>query len=199
MIVGLLLAAGGARRFGSQKLVAPFRGRALVCHAAEALAGVTDSTIAVVGREAAVVRDALGQVVTRVVENHEWESGMASSVRIGIDALPDDADAVLIALGDQPGVDPAVGRAIVARWVESGKPIVVPRFRDGRGHPVLFARDVFDELRSLVGDVGARRVIERVPERVAEVVIDAEMPSDVDTPEDLEGLDAGVRRAADSP
>ena len=188
MIVGLLLAAGGARRFGSQKLVAQFQGRALVCHAADALASATDATIAVVGRDADVVRDALHGVVSRVVQNHDWATGMASSVRVGIDALPHDAEAVVIALGDQPGVDPEVGRAVIARWRESGTPIVVPRFRDGRGHPVLFAREVFDELRSLVGDAGARGVIERAPERVSEVVIDSTVPSDIDTPEDLDRL-----------
>lgn len=188
MIVGLLLAAGGARRFGSQKLVAAFRGRPLVCHAAEALAGVTDTTIAVVGGDARAVRDALDGMVGRVVENHEWATGMASTVRVGTDALPQDAEAVVIALGDQPGVDPEVGHAVIARWRESGKPIVVPRFRDGRGHPVLFARPVFDELRSLSGDVGARGVIARDPARVADVVIDADLPSDVDTPEDLDRL-----------
>jgi len=190
MIVGLLLAAGGARRFGSQKLVAPFRGRALVRHAAETLVRSTATTIVVVGRDAQMVRDALDGVVNRIVENPDWATGMASSVRVGIDAVPPDARAVLIALGDQPGVPPDIGRAVIAGWHESGKPIVAPRFRDGRGHPVLFAREVFDELRSLAGDVGARSVIERIPERVAEVVIDAEMPSDVDTPEDLDRLAA---------
>jgi len=188
MIVGLLLAAGGARRFGSQKLVAPFRGRPLVCHAAEALASVTDATIAVVGGNAAIVRDVLDGVVTRVAENPEWATGMASSVRAGIDALPEDAEAVVIALGDQPGVDPDVALAVIARWRESGKPIVAPRFRDGRGHPVLFAREVFDELRSLLGDIGARQVIERDPGRVADVLIDADVPIDVDTPQDLTRL-----------
>lgn len=188
MIVGLLLAAGGARRFGSQKLVANFRGRPLVCQAAAALGGLTDATIAVVGRDAQAVREALGGVATLVIENREWASGLASSLRVGIDSLPQDAEAVVIALGDQPGVDPEVARTVIARWRESGRPIVVPRFRDGRGHPVLFAREVFEELRSLTGDVGARPVIERVPGRVAEVAVDAQVPEDVDTPEDLDRL-----------
>jgi CTP:molybdopterin cytidylyltransferase MocA len=188
MIVGLLLAAGGARRFGSQKLLAPFRGQPLVRHAAAALASAVDQTIAVVGRDGDDVGRSLAGVVDEIVENPDWSTGLASSVRRGIGALPSTAEAVVVALGDQPAIDPAIARAVVARWRETGQAIVAPQFRDGRGHPVLFARAVFEELRQVEGDVGAKRVIERAPERVAIIAVDADMPADVDTPGDLDRL-----------
>jgi molybdenum cofactor cytidylyltransferase len=189
MIVGLLLAAGWARRFKSQKLVASYRGTPLVLHAVRALRSATDAVIAVVGHEATTVRGALAGVDVRVVENSEWELGLASSIRRGVEAVPQGAEAIVVAVGDQPGIDPAVIRAVVERWRETSLPIVSASYRGARGHPVLFARPVFAELLALQGDAGARLLIERSPERVSYVEVDAEMPPDVDTIEQLDALD----------
>jgi CTP:molybdopterin cytidylyltransferase MocA len=189
MIVGLLLAAGGARRFRSQKLVAPYRGAPLVTHAAARLRSATDEMVTVVGHAAAQVRGALASIDGRVVENDRWEMGLATSLRRGVEAMPPDAEALVVAVGDQPGLDPAVVRAVIARWRESGRPIVSASYRGVRAHPVLFARPVFPELLALAGDAGARLLIERSPERVSYVEIDAEMPPDVDTVEQLAALD----------
>lgn len=188
MIAGLLLAAGGARRFGAQKLVQPLQGKPLVRHAAEALGAATEELIVVVGHEEARVRAALAGVQCTLVVNAEWAAGLAGSVRAGIAALGDDTDAVVIALGDQPGIDARVVRALVERWRASTMPIVAARYRGGRGHPVLFDRAVFGELAALEGDVGAKPVIERIPSRVAYVEIDEPPPPDVDTAADLASL-----------
>jgi len=190
MIVGLLLAAGGARRFKSQKLVASYRGTPLVLHAARALRSTTDAVIAVVGHEASAVRGALAGMDVKIVENSEWELGLASSIRRGVEAMPPEVEALVVAVGDQPGLDAAVIRAVVARWRETSLPIVSASYRGARGHPVLFARSVFAELLDLQGDAGARLLIERSPERVSYVEADAEMPPDVDTIEQLDALDA---------
>lgn len=189
MIVGLLLAAGGARRFKTQKLVAPHRGVALVEHAAMRLGAATDRVIAVVGHDADAVRGALAGLDVQIVENQEWDRGLSSSIRRGVEAMPDDAEALVIAVGDQPGLDPGVTRSVISRWRETGLPIVSASYRGARGHPVLFARAVFPELLELAGDAGARLLIERSPERVAYVEVDTEMPPDVDTAEQLAALD----------
>jgi molybdenum cofactor cytidylyltransferase len=189
MIVGLLLAAGGARRFNSQKLIALYRGAPLVRHAAGALREATDAVIAVLGHDAEAVRRALAGVDARIVENSEWLSGLASSIRRGVEAMPADVEALVVAVGDQPGLDPDVVRAVSARWRETGLPIVSASYRGARGHPVLFARSVFVELLELQGDAGARLLIERSPARVSYVEIDGEMPPDVDTIEQLAALD----------
>jgi molybdenum cofactor cytidylyltransferase len=188
VIAGLLLAAGGAKRFGAQKLLAPLEGAALVCHAALHLADAVDELVIVVGSEAELVRGALHDVPAVVVENTGWRQGIASSIRCGIAALPTSTQAVIVALGDEPRIDSESMRLVTARWVASRAPIVSARYRGRRGHPVLFDRCVFDELSALDGDSGARTVIERRADDVVYVDVDAERPADVDTTDDLERM-----------
>ncbi len=188
MIVGLLLAAGGARRFGSQKLVRRIGGVPIVRSAAEALAPGVDHLLVVTGSDSALVRDALAGLNARCVENTEWAAGLSTSLRAGILAVEREASAVVIALGDQPGLDPRLVRTVIETWRATGKPIVATRYRGARGHPVLLDRAVFGEASAARGDVGARTLIERDATRVAYVDVDADAPRDVDTPADLEGL-----------
>lgn len=195
MIAGLLLAAGGARRFRSQKLVAPFRGVPIVRHSAAALASACDALFVVVGHEGDAVSAALEGTGAVIVRNPDWSLGMATSIVAGVRALPPACEAVVIAVGDQPELDAAVVRSVVARWREAGggRAIVSASYRGVRAHPVLFARPVFAELEALRGDAGARLLIERTPERVAYVEVDAPMPPDVDTSGELEALERRAR------
>lgn len=186
MIAGLLLAAGGARRFGSQKLIAPLDGIPLVRHAAAALARSTDALVIVVGHEAGHVRAALADVDASIVENPDWSQGLSSSLRHGITAMSLDVAAVVVALGDQPRIDPLVVRSLIDRWRATGKAIIAARYRGARGHPVLFDRTVFPQLTTLRGDVGARTIFEQSPDEVAYVDVDDTVPIDVDTVDDLE-------------
>jgi molybdenum cofactor cytidylyltransferase len=185
VIAGLLLAAGGASRFGAQKLLAPVHGMPLVRHAATHLAPVVDRLVIVVGSDADLVRRALHDVAAIVVENTDWRQGIASSIRRGIAELPSDAQAVIVALGDEPRVDPESVRRVVARWKEMHSPIVSVRYRGVRGHPVLFDRRVFAELSVLDGDAGARAIIDRRAADIAYVDVDADRPVDIDTTDDL--------------
>ncbi len=189
MIIGVLLAAGGARRFRSQKLVALFRGVPVVRHSAAALGGATDALVVVVGSDAEAVGGALDGTGARIVKNPDWELGLATSIAAGIGALPAECEAAVIAVGDQPELDPFVVRAVVSRWRETGKPIVSASYRGVRAHPVLFARSVFPELMALHGDAGARLLIERTRERVTYVQVDSPVPADVDTSGELEALE----------
>jgi molybdenum cofactor cytidylyltransferase len=192
MIAGLLLAAGGARRFKSQKLVALLDDAPIVHHSAAALADATDSLVVVVGHESTAVIAALADLDARVVDNPAWADGLATSLRSGIASFSADVDvdAVVVTLGDQPRIDPRLIRSVIAAWRQWERPIVSARYRGMRGHPVLFAREVFAELLALEGDAGARLLIERNPERVSYVDIDALAPQDVDTPDDLKALRA---------
>jgi molybdenum cofactor cytidylyltransferase len=141
------------------------------------------------------VRAALAGLPVRPVLNPRYAEGQSTSLRAGIDALSADAEAVVVALGDQPLPDPIVVGLLVEAFRRTGQPVVVTRYRPERGHPVLFARSVFDELRAITGDQGGRSVIARDPGRVAEVAVDAPVPPDVDTWADYEAL----RRAAGGP
>jgi molybdenum cofactor cytidylyltransferase len=189
-VVGLLLAAGLARRMGEPKLLLPLGGRPVIRWSAEALlaSGIAEA-IVVAGRERAAIADALGGLPVRVVENAHPEAGQAGSIRVGIAALPPGAAAVLVALGDQPRVPPEIAPALM-RALAGGAAIAAPVYREGQGLPVLFARRVFAELLALEGDRGARAVVARDPGRVALVPIDLAMPADVDTPEDYAAMRA---------
>jgi molybdenum cofactor cytidylyltransferase len=189
MIAGLLLAAGGATRFGSQKLVAPLKGEPLVRYAADVLAEGTDAMIVVVGNDADSVRDALRGCDARLIENGDWATGLASSLRCGISTLGPETEAVVVALGDQPGIDPEVIRSVIALWRTTRSPIVATRYDGVRGHPVLFDRSLFAELGELTGDVGAKPILDRSPERVVYLDLAAAVPRDVDTRRDLDDLD----------
>lgn len=192
MIAGLLLAAGGARRFGSQKLVASLDNVPLVRHAAEAMAREVDELIVVVGSEASAVTKALHEIDARVVENAEWAIGLSTSIRCGVRAAKPGTTAVIVALGDEPRVDGQVCRALIATWRATSLPIVVARYAGEIGHPILFDASLFGELTALDGDRGARGVIQRSAERVAYVDMATAPPADVDKPDDLRRLADGI-------
>ena len=131
---------------------------------------------------------ALAGLPVEVAVNENPEAGQASSIRAGVAALPPETEAALIVLGDQPFLPPEIIPALVAALARTGQAIAAPRYRDGRGNPVLFARETFSELLAIAGDQGARPVLERDPGRVALVDFDFQMPQDLDTPEDYDRL-----------
>ena len=176
---------------GRQKLLLPLDGKPVVRWSVEHVAGHVDEVVVVTGRDDAAVRAALAGLSVRFVANPRPEAGQGSSIAVGTAALPATASAALVVLGDQPRVPPGVVPALLAAHARTGLPIVTPRYRGTRGTPVLFAAEVFVELGALTGDAGARTVVEARPERVATVDVDAAMPTDVDTPEDLARLAGG--------
>ena len=188
MIAGVVLAAGASRRFGSQKLLASIGGVPLVRRSVERLIeAALGEVVVVVGSDARAVGGTLAGLPVRIVTNPAYASGMSTSLRAGLDALTPEIEAVVVALGDQPGVGAAIVNRLVERYLADRPPIVAPVYRGGvRGNPVLFDRSLLDELRAVTGDEGARAVIARDPARVALVEIDTEMPRDIDRPDDLE-------------
>ncbi len=110
----------------------------------------------------------------------DWRAGMAASLKRGLDACAD-ADAVVVALGDQPGVTADRVRRIMAAF-HPGRDLVVPVHRGIPAHPVLFGRSLFLELETLTGDVGAREIIRRHESQA--VQIEVEVLPDIDTEED---------------
>lgn len=189
----VVLAAGGATRFGQPKLLLPWGETTLVGRVVDqalAAQGV-DEVIVVVGctgeRVAAAVRDR----PVRVVINEAWAEGQSSSVRAGLAALPGHVSAALFLLGDQPEVRPEVIGALVQRHRQTLAPIVVPSYRGQRGNPVLFDRSTFAGLSRLRGDAGGRQLIERFPQKVEWVAFDFPPPLDIDTEEDYRSRSQG--------
>jgi molybdenum cofactor cytidylyltransferase len=190
VIAAIVLAAGASTRMGRQKLLLPMPdGRALGRLAVEqVLAGGLDETVVVLGADAEAVSTTLAGLPVRTVVNPRYAKGQSTSLRAGLDALRPGTEAVVVALGDQPLPDPDVIRSLVTAFRDTGRPVVVPVYRDGRGNPVLFGAALFDELRRVTGDQGGRGVITTDPGRVAEVSVDALMPADVDTPSDYDAV-----------
>ena len=188
MIAGIVLAAGFARRMGRQKLLLQLQGKPVVRWAVERLAAHVDDVVVVTGQDDAPVREALAGLAVRYAVNPNPQAGQGSSIAVGVGALKPWTRAALIALGDQPRIPEAVVSRLLEAFARSGKAIVVPVYRGTQGTPVLFASEVFPELRTLTGDAGARAVVQARPERVESVPIDAPMPPDVDTPEDYARL-----------
>ena len=201
MIAGVLLAAGRGTRFGgANKLLAKVNDRAVVRWSAMTLASVVDEMFAVVPVAADELEQALARLDVTYVVNFARDEGMASSIRAGIAALPEDAEAAIVALGDQPAVDADVLHALVARWREGDVDAVAPMYTDGRGNPVLFGRACFASLAELRGDAGARELLGSLGDCLALVPVDAPMPLDVDTREALETLQgAGTLKAIPKP
>lgn len=189
----LVLAAGSSRRLGEPKQLVDWEGRPLLQYVLErvrGLAGVEPVAAALGCRSEQIMKRVDLSGVT-VVENLGWREGMASSLRAGLDALLADRslEAVLIFLGDQPEVNPAVVDRLREAQAASGKPAVIPRYRYARGHPVLIARALWPRLiAGLEGDQGARNLFATHPEWVEEVPISSDPPGDIDTPDDLHRL-----------
>ncbi|MER7206041.1 nucleotidyltransferase family protein [Streptosporangium sp. NPDC000239] len=179
---GLLLAAGGGSRLGTPKALVELDGERLVDRGVRLLReGGCHPVVVVLGAADAQVRGAV------VVRNPDWRSGMGSSLRTGLAALPGDAERVVIALADQPSIGP---RAVL-RLVEAarlGASVAVATYAGRRRNPVLVAREHFAEVAGLAaGDVGARAFLRAHPELVVEVPCDdVGDPADIDTPGDLE-------------
>jgi molybdenum cofactor cytidylyltransferase len=195
-IAALVLAAGRSTRMGGpNKLLAEIARRPLVRIAAEeALASRAKPVIVVTGHQREQVEAAVKGLPVRLVHNPDFAQGLGTSLRAGIAAVPAEADGAVVCLGDMPQVDAAlIDRLIAAFDPERGALVVVPTFEGKRGNPVLWSRRFFSDLMGIEGDVGARHLIGRYTEAVAEVPVDGKAALvDVDTPEALSGIKAEI-------
>lgn len=191
MIAALVLAAGGSRRLGRPKQVEPWGGTTLLGHVVGWVRSLpVDEVWVVLGAEAERVMQQVDLSGCGVVINPEWEEGMASSLRAGMDALTrlSKAEAALVVLGDQPKVDPEVAIELLERRRRSKALAILPKYRYAWGHPVLIDRALWPRMMSLTGDQGARGLLKAHPEWVEEVWVESLPPRDVDTAGDVEEL-----------
>jgi CTP:molybdopterin cytidylyltransferase MocA len=188
-LAGLLLAAGGATRFGSPKVLAPFHGVPLVRRGVQLLVPRCSAGVhVVVGAAADRVREALAGEPVTFVENPDWQSGLSTSLVRGIASLPDTAEAVLVLLADQPAITADDLDALLAAWGIEPELIAAAGFLDRLGPPVIMPRSVWPQLAALRGDQGARSLLEWHAEHTTVPMPHAAF--DIDTPEDLARLEA---------
>ena len=189
-ISGLILGAGASQRLGEPKQLLPFGGTTLlgwiVAQAERATA--LDELVVVLGRAADQIRERVNFGAARVVENPIFSEGCASSYRAGIAALDPRSEAIMIVLGDQPGIKPEVINQLAAEWRQGESQIALCSYRGRKGHPMIFAKPLFEQLIGLHGDKAAWKLVDANPDLVQQVEFDLPIPEDINTPADFERL-----------
>lgn len=184
----VVLAAGESRRYGRTKLLEKWGGKPLLRHALEAAQIVCPRRVCLVtGNDANAILDAASGLADIVVHNSEFESGISSSIRSGVDACSEHADALLIVLADQPLVTAAHLSTLIETWESETSKIVVSAYAETIGPPALFGRRYFDQLGNLSGDSGAKSVLREHGASVRPVSFEP-AAVDIDTPVDLQKL-----------
>ena len=184
MITAIVLAGGASERMGRAKALLPLRGSTFLEVILESCRSLPLAEVIVVAGpdiDKMLSDNVLGGA--RKILNPTPESGPIGSIRLGIGALDPAAEGILVWHVDRPLVRAETVRRLLER-LEEGAPIVVPGFQGRRGHPVIFARAVFEELIQVPEGEGARAVVRADPSRVSSVPVeDPAVVEDIDTPE----------------
>jgi molybdenum cofactor cytidylyltransferase len=187
----VILAAGTSARLGSPKQLLLYRGKSLLCHAVDAALDTGGASVFVVlGAQINLFRKELNQKPVIVVENNEWEEGMAASIRCALESIKNTIlrpENVIFMVCDQPHVSGNLLLGLLEKARETGMPIVASGYAGITGTPALFHKSLFPALMELKGDRGARKLMGDNPEKVA-VVPFPEGITDIDTMADYELL-----------
>lgn len=172
-IIPVVLAAGESRRMGQPKMLLPFRGKPMIEHIIENIrtAGLED-IIVVIGAEKEKLPVLLQKLSVNFCVNNEYRQGMLSSVICGIMNLPENVSAMLIFPGDQPLISPDTIAAVVKRSISTDKGIIIPVFKNRRGHPVLIDAKYRSAILNLNPEEGLRSLAASHPEDVCEIETD---------------------------
>ncbi|HEX6287118.1 MAG TPA: nucleotidyltransferase family protein [Acidimicrobiia bacterium] len=187
----VVLAAGGSKRLGRTKQLEPWGETTLLSQVvARTREFPVDEVWVVLGHDAERILEETDLGDAYVVENLEWEEGIASSLRVVLDALTrlSRAEQVLIVIGDQPDVPVETVETLMDSHAREGRPVTLPKYRYNWGNPVLVDRSLWPRLMSLEGDEGAKRLWQAHPEWVNEVWFADTGPRDVDTEADVAEL-----------
>ena len=173
---------------GRDKALLEYRGTTFLNYLAAVLQPRVDPLIVVLGHHAEAIREILAPGVL-VVVNPNYHKGMLSSLQAGIRALPPETEAGLFTLVDHPAVRESTVDQLLAAFLGSGKRLVIPRYGERRGHPVIAARGVLNEMLALPADASPKEVIHA--HRADTEFVDVDDPGilrDIDRPSDYEGL-----------
>jgi molybdenum cofactor cytidylyltransferase len=193
-IGAVVLAAGVSSRLKQPKQLVEFRGKTLLRRAVEtALEAAFDPVLVVLGANFERTRAEIEDLPVEIVFNEVWEDGLSSSIKTGIEFLRDkhaSVKATLVMLADQPFITASHLNLLRQKYLaRSDNPIVAAGYDGAVGVPAIFSASVFDDLRSLAGDEGAKRVIKKYGALVRTINL-PEAAIDIDTPADLEKLRA---------
>lgn len=192
----LILAAGASTRFkGGHKLLADFRGQPLIAHVlSHAAHAPVAHRLVITGARAGDVAPLAEAAGLRVLHNPDFALGLSTSLRRGLEALPNGCEGALVLLGDMPLIRPeTIAHLLSAAEANPAYAAVVPTFEGAWGHPVLLRRALFAEIAGLTGDQGARVVLRARTDVLEFPVEDAGILADLDT---REALDDAVASSA---
>jgi molybdenum cofactor cytidylyltransferase len=182
-VTGLVLAAGGSRRLGRPKQLLPYRGQTMLGHVLDtARACAFDQLVVAIGGSADEVRAHVDLRGADVAVNPAYGEGCSSSIAAALGVVDPRAGALVLLLGDMPGVTVASVHALLDGRGDA--PLAACAYEDGRGHPLAFARSAFADLALLHGDKGVWRLLDRAGDAVADVPVPGRIPRDVDTESD---------------
>ena len=194
-VAAVVLAAGGSTRFGKPKQFALFQGETLIRRTvAAAIEAGCAPVVVVTGEDSAQITSELTRFTVTIAMNPDWQSGLGSSIVVGIRNamnLASDLDAAVLLTCDQPFVNAAVLTQLMQLRLTSGKPIIASAYAETLGIPALFDRSCFPDLLRLKGDSGAKGVILARPQDVASFDFPAGA-IDIDTAADYEKLDQAL-------
>ena len=187
----ILLAAGGSLRLGKPKQLLLYKGQTLLNHSLRAaIATCKDNVVVVTGSNAAIMQREIDEKTVTIVVNSDWQKGMASSIVKGLTMVLEKhplTDAVMIMACDQPFIDAKLLKELMKTQQQTGKWIVTSDYGDTTGPPTLFHKELFEELRSLEGDKGARMIVGKHTNETTSVSFPLGR-IDIDTIEDYETL-----------
>ena len=196
-ISGLILGAGASQRFGEPKQLLRVGSTTLLGWVVAQTQQATqlDETIVVLGRAADEIRERVDFGNASVVENQVFSEGCASSYRAGLAAVDSHSEAIMIILGDQPGITPEIIDCLAEEWRKTDAPIALCSYEGRRGHPMVFARSLFDQLERLHGDKAAWKLVDMHASSVLEVQLALPFPQDINTREDFERIASAHQEA----
>ena len=183
MVSAILLAAGESKRMGKPKLLMPFGKSTILEQTVDNLLNSTVSEVIVVlGYKAEEVMPKLAAKPLKTAINPNYHQGMSTSIVAGLNLIDGKAEAVMLALADQPLVDSKIINELIQQFYAHKKGIVNPAYQGRRGHPIIFTIKYKTELLGLKGDVGGRQIVKEHPDDILEVAVDSPgINIDIDT------------------
>ena len=172
MIWAMILAAGESKRMGKPKLLLPFGEKTIIEAVIDnIIQSKVEKNLVVLGSGWEKIKEKIKHLPLKIIVNPYFTRGMLSSVQLGFQALPKNTQAVLVVLGDQPAVSSAIINEIVDAFKRTRKGIVLPVYKNNRGHPVLIDMKYRDEVGNLSPDIGLRALVYNHPEDILEVEV----------------------------